>query len=60
MKIKVEFQKGIDEHELGEIVGMLYRYNEYYKEYPKVDFTDIYGKTVTYFMSEILTLLVEE
>lgn len=60
MKIKVEFQKGIDEHELGEIKEIWYKYNEYYGKESRIVFTDVDGNIVKYFMSDILTLSVEE
>lgn len=60
MKIKVEFQKGIDEHELGEIKEIWYEYDEYYGNEPRIQLVDIDGNTVKYFMSDILMLSVEE
>ena len=60
MKIKVEFRKGIDEHELGKIIDIFYQYDESHGEDPRIELTDIDNKTVTYFMSDILILSVEE
>jgi hypothetical protein len=60
MKIKVEFQKGVDEHKLGKIVDIRYKWEEYYREDPLIELTDIDGKTLIYCMSDILMLSVEE
>lgn len=59
MKIKVEFQKGIDEHELGEIKKILYKHNKYDDE-PIIVLIDVDGHSVLYWMCDILMLSVEE
>lgn len=60
MKIKVEFNKGVDEHELGEIKEIWYKFSDLPDREQQIELTDIDGRSVTYWMSDILMLSVEE